>query len=72
MSLKVPAAMSAVVLVASASLASTQVAAQPERSRVQSEPYHDSYFNKEYWNDIRQFMVPSDPDPTKGTVFETR
>jgi hypothetical protein len=76
MSVKTLAAMSAAILLASVSLASaqTQVRARaPAHAKTyattQTHPYGDSYFNQEYWKDVGQFIVPSDPDPTKGTVF---
>jgi hypothetical protein len=71
MSVKTLATISAVILLASASLASAQVRTRAEPSHVKSNPLVNSYFDQEYWKDFGQFMVPSDPDPTKGTVFET-
>lgn len=66
MSVKTLAAISAVIVLASASLASAHRA---EPAHVKSHPYVNSYFDQEYWKDVGQFIVPSDPDPTKGTVF---
>jgi hypothetical protein len=71
MSVKTLAAMSAAILLASASLASAQQRTRAEPSHAKSYPYVNSYFNQDYWKSVAQFMVPSDPDPTKGTVFGT-
>ncbi len=76
MSVKTLAAVSAAILLASATLASAQTQVKtraPAHAKAyattQSYPYVNSYFNQEYWKDVGQFIVPSDPDPTRGTVF---
>jgi hypothetical protein len=72
MSLKTLATMSAVILLASASLASAQVRTHAGQAQLRPDPYANSYFNQDYWKAMAPFMVPSDPDPTKGTIFDTR
>lgn len=78
MSAKLIAALSAAALLASANLASAQVRTHHGLAVTRSPAYADTYrngdsfYNRDYWNAVAPWIGPSDPDPTKGTVFDSR
>jgi hypothetical protein len=75
---KITAIVAAVVLIASAGVASAQPKRHVPRTADQWQapyaqtqaPYVDSYYNRDYWAGVAPAGRPEPRDPLGGTVFE--
>ena len=68
---KIAAIVAAVVLIASAGVASAQPKRHVPRTADQWQaPYADSYYNRDYWAGVYPAGRSEPRDPLAGTVFE--
>ena len=72
---KITAIVAAVVLIASAGVASAQPKRHVARVAIApyaqtQAPYADSYYNHDYWAGVAPAGRPEPRDPLAGTVFE--